>query len=62
MPGKMIVTIGVADKTNLVSYDYLYQYFQFHVRGGRDVIVRGMLELPGEWEPPVNDARRRLTG
>ena len=62
MPGKMIVTIGVADEHNLVAYDYLHQWYQFHVRGGRDVIVRGMLELPGHWEPPVSDARRSLTG
>ncbi len=62
MPGTMIVTIGISDEHNLVAYDSLNQYFQFHVRAGRDVIVRGMLELPGEWEPPVNETRQRLTG
>jgi homopolymeric O-antigen transport system ATP-binding protein len=62
MPGRMIVTIGVSDEHNLVAYDYLHQYFQFHVRAGGSVIARGMLELPGEWEPPVSDTPQRLTG
>jgi ABC-2 type transport system ATP-binding protein/lipopolysaccharide transport system ATP-binding protein len=62
MPGKMIVTLGVADPTNTHAYDYLYQWFEFHVRAGTTVVPRGMVELVGHWDAPVSEASRELTG
>jgi lipopolysaccharide transport system ATP-binding protein len=62
MPGKMIVTIGIADPTNMHSYDYLYQRFEFHVRAGEDVLAPGLVDLDGQWTKPIRDTSERLTG
>jgi ABC-type polysaccharide/polyol phosphate transport system ATPase subunit len=62
MPGKMIVSVGVTDEQNMICYDYLYQWFEFHIRASADTDIRGMLELIGEWKPPVSDASQELTG
>ena len=58
MPGKMIVTVGIADHSNLHSYDYLHQWFEFHVRMGNEGVARGLVDLAGQWEPPVRETSR----
>ncbi len=61
-PGKMIVTIGISDATNMHAFDYLHQRFEFHVRAGEDAMTGGLVELGGQWTPPVRDSEQRLTG
>jgi ABC-2 type transport system ATP-binding protein/lipopolysaccharide transport system ATP-binding protein len=62
MPGKMVVSLGIADRTNTHAYDYRHQWVEFHVRAGDHVMPRGMVELVGHWDPPTSEVSRELTG
>jgi len=62
MPGKMIVSLGIADRSNTHAYDYLHQWLELHVRPGDDVVPRGLVEFSGDWTAPTSDETRELTG